>query len=245
MPEIQDKCETRNRPIIAAVSPTNKLAVLFRPRCKLWSCPYCAEVNRKLWTVRAYAGSEALISEGWEMKFVTMTSHEKLEARQTWYVWPLAWKKLSTRIARAQGPGHQYLMVPEQHQDGRLHMHAIATWSINQGWLKDNARESGLGYMAEIEDLESPQHSAWYVAKYLGKQLTMLSWPAGWRHVRTSRGWPKMANQETHLWFFDSIGRESAQGRAERYRERGFAVLVLPHNLAWEIVNEFEQRSDP
>lgn len=230
-------CKTRNRPVMKARNPETGYVILFRPRCKMWSCPTCAEINQKLWAVRSHSGAEQLIETGRELQFLTLTSNEKLGPDGTLYVWPRAWKKLHARANREAGKS-AYMMVPERHSDGRLHMHAISTWGLGSRWWKDNSRECGLGYMAEEKEVNSPVGAACYVVKYISKQLALAQWPRGFRHVRTSRDWPKLPELEKpDGWSFSVLEKEDNLMK-EIIRHTFFfdKVLMLDHRAAWQAI---------
>lgn len=232
------RCETPNRPLLIGVSMVFKKVLVFQPACKQWSCPACAEVNKKRWAVRAFHGYEQLSSEGLEPRFLTLTSHEKLTPEQALWVWPKAWSVLGQRARRA-ADRFEYILIPEQHQSGKVHIHAIETSVLGKTWWKKNARASGLGYIADEEKIRDPQQAARYVSKYIGKQLDMLVWPRGFRRVRTSQGWPKLpdlpVNEE---WIFRPVekGQEALELIA-RWDARGFTVLHLDHAAAWVYID--------
>lgn len=167
---------------------------LFRPPCKRWSCPVCGLTNAAEWGFVAFYGAHKLMQDEIALSFITVTSHEKLDAQASMDVWPTAWKKLHTRLTRQYGKG-QYFMVKEQHKTGRLHVHAVVTWKCSQKWLKDNARACGLGYQARVVMVDHAPGVASYVTKYLSK--FGYEWPKGWRRVNLSRGWPKMPEGDT------------------------------------------------
>jgi hypothetical protein len=189
-------CCKPNRPWMIGFDETVSAFYIFRPDCKCWNCPSCAKRLRARWTKRAYLGIEAYIADGLEFKFVTVTSHERLYSLyQTLYVWPNAWGKLRKRIDRAAG-NWKFLMIPEQHRDGRLHVHLIASTDLGTRWWKDNARACGLGYTAEEEEFRAgksdPLRAAAYAAKYLDKQLGVRLWPRYFHHIRTSQSFPEL-----------------------------------------------------
>jgi len=74
--------------------------------------------------MRVVFATNQFIESGYPVNFVTVTSHEKLTAKQSLYVLPLAWKKLSMRWRRLVG-GKPYVVIPERHKDGRVHIHGI------------------------------------------------------------------------------------------------------------------------
>jgi len=221
-----------------AINRDNRQAVFFRPRCKLWSCPACAETNKRLWAVKAYHGAEQLAAEGAQhIAFLTLTSHERLDAAGSLAVWPSAWSKLRDRAKYASG-GFDYLLVPEQHADGRLHVHAIETAGLGKRFWKDAARKSGLGYQCEEEEANTPAGAAYYVVKYLTKSIAYTNWPKGFRRVRTSRNWPKLEKMEQpEGWDFKLLASdESLLFEAKRLKRELYHVAMMGHREAWAFV---------
>lgn len=227
-------CDNPRVPVVLGMNHETRVAVIWRPRCKLWSCEACAQINAACWSIIAQTGVEAFLAEGRSPCFFTITSHERLSAAATMRVWPRAWAKLSTRLRR-KIPGIQYLMVPEKHEDGRLHVHGVASDGIPERWLKDNARECGLGYQAATGEIENPRRVASYVTKYLVKQLESTDWPKHFRRVRTSRGWPKPEPvTDTGSWHWVVLtSQDSEEIEAEVLRREGYLVIVGDHRTAW------------
>jgi hypothetical protein len=221
-----------------AKNRTLQVAVFFQPRCKLWTCPACAQVNKALWSVRAYAGAHVMINTGTTLYFVTLTSHEKLNKEQSLWVWPRAWAKLRDRMRYAHGGTFHYLMIPEQHADGRLHVHAIESAGVGDRWIRKAARECGLGYEEEEEKLRTPTGAAAYVVKYLSKSLARSRWPRGFRRVRTSRTWPKLPPlDQPENWQFEALNpRYQLDLEIQRLQDSGFGVTVTTHLTAWEMI---------
>lgn len=237
--QVGNLCETPRRPFIRGINHDERKAVFFKPRCKLWTCEACAAINKKLWAHRAFYGAGILQETAETINFLTLTSHEKLNATTSMQVWPVAWKKLKDR-ARYSAKGFQYLLVPEQHKDGRLHVHAIETAGLGKHWWKDNARECGLGYMAEEEEARTPGGAAYYVVKYLTKALEYQEWPRGFRRVRTSAQWPKPPEMPiVEGWEWEPLRQEEQLSIAiQDLRQGGYEVRILDHSTAWEYVKE-------
>ncbi len=169
---------------------------VLRPDCKCWNCPSCAARLRARWSLRTFLGVSEYQRQGEHFKFVTVTSHERLYGiSQTLKVWPPAWAKLRSRVGYEVGKW-RFVLVPEQHQDGRLHVHIIASTDLGTRWWKDNARECGLGYIAEEAEFKQadghPARAAAYVSKYLGKQQGVAVWPRYFHHIRTSQHFPEL-----------------------------------------------------
>lgn len=171
------------------------------------------------------------------MTFLTLTSHEKLNPHQSLYVWPKAWKKLHARAKYADGK-QAYMMIPERHTDGRLHMHALTTWTLGTTWWKKKARACGLGYIASEEFTRTATGAGNYVTKYLTKSLDSIDWPTKFRRIRRSRDWPKLPDlEQPDGWAFqktdDSLPLD-VQLRRQTFA--GQTVLNLDHVAAWEAI---------
>lgn len=235
-------CKAPNRPFLKGVNESEMKAVIFQPRCKQWSCPACADINKKLWAIKAFFAAEVIEGTHGKPDFLTLTSHEKLQAKASLFVWPKAWSKLSQR-ARRKAKDFQYLLIPEQHKNGRLHVHAIETGGLGERWWKDNARACGLGYMAEEEEVRSPGGAAYYVVKYLTKSLQTDVWPKGFRRVRTSQRWPKLPHAPLpEGWLFAPLEHDEPLNRTVTILEhKGYDVLVLDHFEAWEAIKYQEE----
>lgn len=165
--------------------------------CNTWGCEYCGEQKRRRWTARIAHGLDVFIDQGHEFTFVTITSNPKLKTFEaTVRVWPAAWSKLYARMKRVKS-GLRYALVPEQHEDGRLHVHMIVNNDFGTRWLKDKPAACGLGWMNDSEVLHNAATGAMYVSKYLGKSLTVENWPKNFRRVRTSHKWPELPENAT------------------------------------------------
>ena len=188
-------CTALNRPFLKAINHSTKQVVLFRPRCKSWRCPGCAKINAQKVVLRAANGSEVMQSRGAVLDFVTVTSHEKLDPAASLAVLPKAWNKLNRRMSR-EAASHEYLAIPEQHKDGRWHLHAIVTAKLPKKWWKDNARQCGLGYQSDVQEVRTLGGVAYYVSKYVSKTLENPNLPKNFRRVRASHGWPELPAME-------------------------------------------------
>lgn len=197
MNENAQRCQAQRRPILIGEHTGEKTAIVYVPRCKQWSCPYCAIVNRSQWAMRIHDGVENYKSDGLEdWSFLTLTSRGYLSTfEETVKAWPKAWSRLSSRLRR-KTKGLKYVLLPEQHKDGRLHVHLVTTARPTKRWLKDSSFACGLGYMADAEPLKSSKKAAWYVSKYLGKTLGVLDWPPKFRRIRTSQKWPQLEHAD-------------------------------------------------
>lgn len=194
-------CSNPLRPIFYAIDDEKGRVHVIYGRCKLWSCPECREFVAWVWAKRLENGISVYQSRGlsdWQM--LTVTSHEKLRGMSDCLrVWPSAWAKLSTRMRRKTKP-LKYALMPELHKDSRVHVHMLTNADVSRKWLKDNARECGLGYQASADDIQSASRAVFYAVKYLGKDAGDVNWPRGFRRVRTSQRWPVLPIDENTVY---------------------------------------------
>jgi glutaredoxin len=158
-----------------AVSYDKTTNQLTRLRCKKWSCPYCAWVNRAVWLKRIFQYIE---SDGQEIDwyFITLTASSKdHKAHSTIDAMQSHLSKLIKRMRRANHYDDMpYIRVYEKHDSGEYHAHMLIQWSLKKDWddynakrekrkprkwspktwLKTNAKECGLGYMADWQKVE-------------------------------------------------------------------------------------------
>ena len=223
----QDGCSAPNRPYMKAANRETKTVYFIRPDCKSWSCAYCAERRRRLWVFNANFGGDRLLREGLELSFVTLTSHEVVRSVLAGVeVWRKAWPKLSARWRR-RSPGAQYFYVGEHKRAQNFHVHMVTSAGIEARWYKDNARQCGLGYQADVVQITRALECGVYMGKYLGKALFVKGWPKGWRRVNTSQRWPKPEASETpYDWVYLGKHPSKAQIEAAGYRRMGWTIAT-------------------
>lgn len=237
-------CPNLRVPWMTAINTAAGQALIFRPRCKMWSCPICGRANAWVWAFRAQDGAKELYDSGKPIRFVTITPHERLSPGASWWVMPHAWMKLQARVRRATN-GFEYLCVPELHKSNKVHLHMLTTAPLSKRWWKDNARACGFGYQNDAQEVWSVGGVIGYVEKYLMKGLTD-SVPKGTRRVRTSRGWPKSETREPPPgWEFSLVDRNvNVEYLAEAYRLRGLRVAITGSKSSWDYVDKSRQ-SEP
>ncbi len=186
--------------------------------CKQWDCPACAIRLQQQWRARIIHGINELGVDGWA--FYTLTAHEHARGMvRSMSNIQNGWKRFSARLRRyakcAGVPKIHYVRVYEQHQDGSVHWHMLASFtptdwkqpekptSPGSRWVKDNARSCGMGYQVRVLAIEG---HAGYAAAYVTKYMTKLEnlFPKGTRVVQTSQGWPKKQadGQSEYVWSF-------------------------------------------
>jgi len=238
-----EKCSNPHVPMMQAINHTTKAALYYHPRCKLWSCPQCAETNKSLWTWRAEHGARNLYNapDG-VLSFITVTSHEALSPDGTLAVLPSAWNKLRCRLNRA-APGTQYFMVPEPHKDGRVHLHAIVSCDLPKKWWKDSARSCGFGYQNDVQEVVSVGGVVGYVSKYMGKMLQFTNFQKGFRRVRKSQQWPALPPlAQNEDWTIRQLPVDYALNEAMKFQNmRGYSAALTDSKTAWKVIGLVEE----
>jgi hypothetical protein len=229
----------KNPPHLIGKNDTAKVAVIFKPRCKSWYCPGCAKLNKNLWVMRTYKAAEELIGQGIALSMVTITGHEKHSLEYAVACYPNQWNKLQNRWRRKVGNPY-YAMFPEiAPETGHFHVHMLTDkWADERFW-KDNARRSGMGYMADEGDHNiPPKKAAFYASKYLGKQLG-TQWEKGFRRVRTSQNWPKLPPlPRDENWQFSPLDTHTPLSHiVEQLNDLGYRVALADGRSAWTIVD--------
>lgn len=208
-------CENPKRPFLWANDSDSKRVLIVRPDCKLWSCPACAQRNRRRWAVRIYQGITEYSADGrsWWLATITLPSGKRNLGRQV-DIWRDGWPRLYYRMKRhtsKSGVGElHYVLCPElAPETGRMHAHMLVNDSLGavltkskktpyrSDFLKDAGAECGLGYMNDIRPLDDAKIGSWYISKYVGKSLGVDNWPEYLRRVRVSNGWPELKHEES------------------------------------------------
>lgn len=175
-----------------------KRVLVARANCDSWACEDCRQRMAERWAFRAAFGADAILRRGERLDFVTITSHEKLpDFAATERVWRSAWAALYAALKRVK-PDLEYMIVPEKHKSGRMHVHALWNAGVSQRWLKNNARKRGLGYQCKVVNIDGARGAQKYVVKYVGKDLGS-DVPPHFRRVRVSSGWADIPEPDTPL----------------------------------------------
>jgi len=188
-------CPRQGVPFLVGDGERSKKRVIVKARCKQWDCPYCAEINRYEHYNRIANGIAALEKTTIPMSFVTITCHEKWRGQSASVKnWRKNKDKLLARYRRRFSKdftvSSQYVYIPEFHKDETVHIHGIFLGNFGERWWKDNARESGLGYMATSEKLTSVLQAINYCTKYMVKQMGIANPVKGFRRICYSQGFP-------------------------------------------------------
>lgn len=193
--------------------------LIYRPRCKMWDCPYCAVLNKRIWLARIFNEVKKSGKKLWY--FWTLTLDGDDHQGNTAYslqVWREVWDKLMKRIRRDLG-NIKYIRIFETHKDGTLHVHMLTSHAYSDrkkrtnnmqkvvhesATLAKHLDELGLGWVHDIKlirtkesDMENVGANVGaYITKYMTKDLQghirKELKDAGMgriRMIQTSRGW--------------------------------------------------------
>ena len=221
------ECSNPNRPYIISIDHSAKTGIVFRPRCKMWTCPFCAEENAANWRMHAMRGVSYFQERGLDLSFITLTSRggKGRTRERSLETFRRNFPRFRKRVVYAYDL-FEYIAVPEQHLNGVVHMHLIATYHGTQKFIKDKAFASGFGYIADVRIVDSGPAAAAYLSKYIGKDFISLKWPPRFRRVRCSRSWPRMPEEQVEddrvhealmSWF-------DARVAIDHYELRGYEI---------------------
>lgn len=206
--------------IVTAIDSEENTRLLARTRCKMWSCEYCAERNRKIWQARVIGHINN--NNGLDWSWFTLTAHSKKRGKKlSLENLRGAWEKIIKRIQRKYSSVEKihYCRVYEQHKDGSYHIHCIISIKFDDikervnkktgektkysVWLQKTAREMKLGYYTHAANFEGKH--AGYIAGYVTKYMTKLtpefkSELGRVRHIQTSQGWLDYENENELSW---------------------------------------------
>lgn len=183
-------CINPKSPWLSRVDEEEKIFYWFRADCELWTCPECAEKRKTRVAARAGRGAEYFAKIGYPVQFTTLTCHRKVRDRDASIQrWRQSWPRMRKRISR-RSPEFHYALFPEQHQTGAVHVHLLETSGLSKRFYKDSASAVGLGYMVDVEVVDTAVAVVAYVTKYMAKAIEVRDWPAGFHRFRFSRQWP-------------------------------------------------------
>lgn len=188
--------------------------------CKRWSCPLCRPDNRK----RVIG----LAKRGDPDKFLTLTiRHSDWETPDSAACGMRdAWAKM-VRLIRKTYPSRrlEYLRVFEAHKSGWPHMHILMRAPfIPQAWLSAKWEELTGAFKVDIRAVEQKEKAAYYVAKYIGKDLHRFQ---GVTRYYRSQGYngPREDEPIRHL-----------------FGQHWFRVNKSPQHYFWQQALELERR---
>lgn len=233
-----DKCENTQNVVVFGKHQEKRTAILFNPRCKQWSCDYCAELNKDYWIHNATRGTLLITMEGRDVQFVTLTSRGYATQNSSLYFFKQNWPKLNRRLKyntnkwnKHFGYEWAYFLVPEHHKSGIAHFHLLAATNYNtKSTWKEWAWDTGFGYIVDVQPAIDPKQAANYISKYMHKGQGAEDWPKGFRRVRKSGNWPMSEEQPMEGWNWDTYKNEDTVWLEKM-------ALI---DMGWEVVDKRE-----
>jgi len=132
-------CQNFNRFLHTDQAPDAHL--IAHARCKMWSCEYCAEMNRRQWRARIYNASAQLEEKKWS--FITITAHSKCRTEEASLKnLRTHWEALRKRLKRRYGKFH-FVRVYEKHKSGAYHIHALLNFEFDDLYKTRRKRKDG------------------------------------------------------------------------------------------------------
>lgn len=201
------ECSKTDRPYVIGFDDTNKTGIVWRPNCKQWDCPYCGRTLANGWIHKIAYGVDWYMKNEpeYEWSFTTLTAHGKRRGMtKSLKDFRAAWPKVRLRIIHTWPGPLRYAAIPEQHEDGTVHIHMLINrrfdakeYNKRDGGTAWRSRElarhltaCGLGWSHDTRPLRDAVGAANYASKYALKQAGQKDWPKGLRHVRTTHKWP-------------------------------------------------------
>lgn len=233
-------CENFKR-ILTAENENGDLMVT-RTRCKQWTCPYCAVINREQWRARLI--NHINHSEHTEWGWFTITAHSNMRGdKLSISNLRSAWDKLMKRMKRHYG-AFDYCRVYEPHKDNSFHAHAIVSFHFDDikqrisrktgepvnysEWMRKTAIDLSLGWYTHADNCDVGNHGG-YIASYVTKYIVKLS-PSDKkelgriRHIQCSQSWTKLEKETELFW---ELGYFVTKQDYEFYRENGHRVIDI------------------
>ena len=136
-------------------------------RCRSWRCPDCQPIRRAI-VIRAVLCGRAT-------RFITLTvnprNYDSPEERAAKLA--EAWRIVVKRIKRRFKPREfEYMAVFEATKRGEPHLHILLRSPyISQQWLSEQMDELIGAPIVDVRKVENNKHLAFYLAKYVGKDL--------------------------------------------------------------------------
>jgi len=144
-----DYCQRYTRMLFAKDADGKRLLIV-RARCKMWSCEYCAQVNRAQWLKKLISGIEQIDSHEWGFWTLTHALEDATYVEQREHL-SSAWNRLRNHLSRHQqkrGHALYYVRVIEigSRSTQRMHMHALVNLVPTDIEIRNQGKQSEYHY---------------------------------------------------------------------------------------------------
>mgnify|MGYP000470266018 CR=1 FL=1 len=202
---------------------------IYKARCKQWSCPYCAGVNKRIWRGRIMNEIESTPEHKiWYFWTLTLLGKDHKGLNHSLQIWRDKWSKLRKRIVRDLGK-LRFVRVFEMHKDGTLHIHMLTDKAYKDlktiaatdkqserhesAKLTKHLNDLDLGYIHDIKTIETENEEengiarnvSAYVVKYLTKdvqefvRVILRKSKTRMRIIQTSHKWYNDTKKDAEL----------------------------------------------
>lgn len=137
-------------------------------RCKRWSCPVCAQINRRrVIAIAAKACPRAMLT-------LTVSSVDYPDTADAAEALKRGLRLLRLRLQRHERLSNfQFIAVFEKHKSGAPHLHLLIRgkfipWQKLRQWWEEITGSTHV----DIRKIDTRGKAAFYVAKYIGKDLS-------------------------------------------------------------------------
>jgi hypothetical protein len=226
-------CTNPDTPYMIGVNESEQKIILSKAACKMWNCETCAARNARRWIACVIIG---INETGGQWYLLTLTSHRYHRKEKSIGNIRAGFKLFYNKLRDTLGEEFKnflYVKVWEQHTDGSFHLHLIVNRGFKKWKVKKWAAEAGMGYQADIREIEHAGMAAGYIAKYTLKNASIarggVLWPKSLRRVEKSRNWPNLPQKEANLdwgWLI-AENRQYQLSRSDGFFVRGFEVIDL------------------
>lgn len=145
-------------------------------RCKRWDCPHCHQVNRqKVISIARRGAPNALLT-------LTVNRNHYATPEDAAEALKRGLRLLRLRLARhPRFERFEFLAVFEKHKSGYPHLHLVIQAPFIPWKLLRRMWEGITGsYQVDIRKISNAGSAAWYVAKYIGKDLSAFQGCKRW-----------------------------------------------------------------
>jgi len=147
------------------------------------------------------------------------------EATKNYLSWTSRFLDSAYQSAKRKGAAWYYVQVTEKQKRGHPHSHILTSFApsdlvegnktdwrkdntgrlvcetvsaLRSAWLQRAVISARLGDQYDISAVRTVEGASRYVAKYMFKSAQFAShYPKGWKRVRYSQSWPKLATKKT------------------------------------------------
>jgi len=164
--------------------------------CKRWSCPQCGP--RKARRLRQAITKQAVEKDLTRLVTLTLNPSVCTSDESVAYIRG-CWNKFRIYLKRRYKTSISFISILELQKTGYAHLHILVDRYIPQAWLSDAWQAVGGGRIVDIRQVDL-HRVAFYLSKYLTKDLEETKLKRGARRYTTSRDIVLFVRQTSGKW---------------------------------------------